>query len=80
MPYGPGLKQSPLMGGQSDLYQGILSTCGKSFFESGVQAAGGLSGGVLGGSSSAAARVVSQDLIMVAAFLSAVVVAFASVL
>lgn len=80
VPYAPGLKQSPLMGGQSDLYQGVLGTCGKNFFNSGVQAAGGLSGGVLGGSSSAAPKSVSQDFIMLAAFLSAVVVAFASVL
>jgi hypothetical protein len=79
MPYAPGLKQSPLMGGQYNLDQGVLSTCGKSFFDS-VQAAGGISNGILGGSSNAAPKSVSQDLVMLVAFFSTVVVAFASVL
>jgi hypothetical protein len=58
VPYGPGLSNSPLMGGQSDLYNAINNTCGKSFFGGAVQAAGGISGGAL--SPSAAPRPVSQ--------------------
>jgi len=51
VPYGPGLSSSTLLAGQTPLYQDIISTCGKSFLSSAVTAAGGISGGVLGGAS-----------------------------
>lgn len=43
MPYAPGLAQSPLMVGQSDLYSGIKQVCGDGFLSSAVKAAGGIS-------------------------------------
>ncbi|OCH92537.1 hypothetical protein OBBRIDRAFT_811591 [Obba rivulosa] len=46
-PYGPGLGSSQLLGGQSALYQAVQTTCGASFLSGAVQAAGGLSGGIL---------------------------------
>lgn len=60
VPYAPGLAQSPLMGGQGDLYNGMTSTCGKSFFSGAVQAAGGISGG-LTSAINAAPRSVGQS-------------------
>jgi len=48
VPYGPGLGQSILLGGQSALYSAIESECGASFLSSSVQAAGGISSGLLG--------------------------------
>lgn len=46
-PYGPGIGASPLLGGQTDLYKGVQSTCGQSFLTGAVQAAGSLSDGVI---------------------------------
>ncbi|EMD34898.1 hypothetical protein CERSUDRAFT_157622 [Gelatoporia subvermispora B] len=46
-PYGPGLGSSQLLGGQSTLYEAVQSICGASFLSGAVQAAGGLSGGIL---------------------------------
>jgi len=80
VPYAPGLKQSPLMSGQSELYQGVLSKCGKNFFNSGVQAAGGISGGVLGGSTSAASRSMSQGFGAVIGTMGMVAFVVASIL
>jgi len=59
VPYGPGIKNSLLMSGQTDLYNAVTSTCGKSFLNGGVQAAGGISSGLVG--TSAAPRSVSQS-------------------
>jgi len=47
--YAPGLSSSQLLTGQSQLYKGVQSTCGQTFLSGAVQAAGGLSGGILGG-------------------------------
>ncbi|KNZ76612.1 hypothetical protein J132_09356 [Termitomyces sp. J132] len=48
VPYAPGLGNSLLLKGQTDLYSAITSTCGSTFLSgAGVQAAGGLSGGTL---------------------------------
>ncbi|KAK7688725.1 hypothetical protein QCA50_008264 [Cerrena zonata] len=47
IPYGPGIANSPLLGGQSDLYNGMKSTCGDSFLTGAVQAAGSLSDGLI---------------------------------
>jgi hypothetical protein len=60
VPYAPGLGKSPCMGGQPELYNAVQSTCGKNFFSGAVQAAGGISSGVLG-NSNAAPRSISQD-------------------
>jgi len=45
VPYAPGLNKSTLLSGQSALYLGVQTTCGKNFLSGAVQAAGGLSGG-----------------------------------
>lgn len=44
VPYAPGIAQSPLLAGQSDLYLGVQTKCGSNFLSGAVQAAGGLSG------------------------------------
>ncbi|ETW80052.1 hypothetical protein HETIRDRAFT_477638 [Heterobasidion irregulare TC 32-1] len=49
VPYAPGIANSVLLSGQSDLYSGIESTCGSSFLQGSVQAAGGsISSGLVG--------------------------------
>jgi hypothetical protein len=53
LPYAPGLDSSALLCGQTELYQGITNTCGASFLQSQVQAAGGIASGI-GGDSKAA--------------------------
>ncbi|KAF5366739.1 hypothetical protein D9758_006568 [Tetrapyrgos nigripes] len=45
LPYQPGLASSPLLNEQTDLYNGIKSTCGPSFLQGAVAAAGSLSDG-----------------------------------
>ncbi|KDQ55948.1 hypothetical protein JAAARDRAFT_59402 [Jaapia argillacea MUCL 33604] len=57
VPYAPGITKSPLMSGQSALYTYVQNTCGKSFMSGAVAAAGGISGGVLGGESGAGRNV-----------------------
>jgi hypothetical protein len=75
-PYAPGLGSSLLLIGQPDLYNNITSTCGASFLSGAVEAAGGLSGGIM---SNAAPRPISQDIsVAVSAFLGAVAFAVAS--
>jgi len=56
VPYAPGLNKSSIMSGQSPLYSAISSECGASFMSGAVQAAGGLSGGLV---SNGAGRTVS---------------------
>ncbi|EGO03019.1 hypothetical protein SERLA73DRAFT_176515 [Serpula lacrymans var. lacrymans S7.3] len=58
-PYAPGLSTSPLMSGQTALVSAIQSQCGTNFLSGAVQAAGGISSGILSG---AASRSLSQDL------------------
>lgn len=48
LPYAPGIANSPLMGGETDLYKAVQEKCGAPFLSGSVQAAGGISGGVLG--------------------------------
>jgi hypothetical protein len=48
IPYAPGISNSPLMGGETDLYNAVQQKCGAPFLSGSVQAAGGISGGVLG--------------------------------
>lgn len=47
IPYAPGITQSPLMGGEPDLYSAVQSKCGAAFLSGSVQAAGGIAGGIL---------------------------------
>jgi len=69
LPYAPGLNSSLLLGGQSALYNAILEDCPTGFMSGAVQAAGGLSSGVLSGS---APRTVSADVsLLVSAMLGA---------
>ncbi|KAL5520218.1 hypothetical protein ACEPAG_9431 [Sanghuangporus baumii] len=49
MPYALGIPNSPLLGGQSDLYNAVTSECGSNFLSGAVQAAGGLSDGIISG-------------------------------
>ncbi|KAH0834091.1 hypothetical protein J3R83DRAFT_11376 [Lanmaoa asiatica] len=58
-PYAPGMSNSLLFAGQLSLYNNITSKCGSSFLSGAVQAAGGLSSGLLSG---AAPRVGGQEL------------------
>ncbi|KAF7297344.1 hypothetical protein MIND_00967800 [Mycena indigotica] len=51
--YAPGIAQSSLMSGQSELYQGVVATCGADFLTSAVKAAGGLGQGSSKGQSGA---------------------------
>ncbi|KIM89969.1 hypothetical protein PILCRDRAFT_812760 [Piloderma croceum F 1598] len=80
VPYGPGISSSPLMGGQMDLYNAVNNVCGSDFFSGGVQAAGGLSGGLVG-TTSAAVRSVSQSFGgVVTAVMGTVAFGFAAIL
>ncbi|KIJ60891.1 hypothetical protein HYDPIDRAFT_31771 [Hydnomerulius pinastri MD-312] len=75
-PYAPGMSSSMLISGQPDLYNNITSKCGASFLGGAVQAAGGLSSGILSG---AAPRSISQDIsVAVSAILGAAALAVAS--
>ena len=47
LPYACGITNSPLMGGEADLYQAVQQKCGAPFLSGSVQAAGGISSGVL---------------------------------
>jgi len=48
LPYAPGIANSPLMGGETALYQAVQEKCGAPFLSGSVQAAGGISSGVVG--------------------------------
>ncbi|EJD05261.1 uncharacterized protein FOMMEDRAFT_27426 [Fomitiporia mediterranea MF3/22] len=48
VPYALGIANSPMLGGQPELYSAVNSTCGSNFMNGAVQAAGGLSGGIVG--------------------------------
>lgn len=47
LPYAPGIANSPLMGGEPELYKAVQEKCGAPFLSGSVQAAGGISGGIL---------------------------------
>ncbi|KAG0706194.1 hypothetical protein DFH29DRAFT_825087 [Suillus ampliporus] len=69
LPYAPGLNNSLLLSGQTALYNYILSACPSGFLSGAVQAAGGLSGGILG---SGAPRSINADVsLLVSAMLGA---------
>jgi len=56
--YTPGLPQSQILKGQTELYTAVQGTCGANFMSGAVQAAGGLSGGTF----SSGALAVGADL------------------
>ncbi|KAF9238644.1 hypothetical protein BU15DRAFT_75094 [Melanogaster broomeanus] len=75
-PYAPGLGSSLILSGQPALYGNITSKCGANFLSGAVQAAGGLSSGILSGS---APHSISQDVsVAVSAILGAAAFAVAS--
>ncbi|EIW76644.1 hypothetical protein CONPUDRAFT_139391 [Coniophora puteana RWD-64-598 SS2] len=76
-PYAPGLANSPLMSGQTDLYNAVQSTCGQSFLGGAVQAAGGISSGIGGGSNHAGRSATQNVGAAVAAILGASALALA---
>ncbi|KAF9646161.1 hypothetical protein BDM02DRAFT_3079663, partial [Thelephora ganbajun] len=43
LPYAPGIANSPLMSGETDLYKAVQEKCGAPFLSGSVQAAGGIS-------------------------------------
>jgi hypothetical protein len=47
LPYAPGISNSPLMSGETDLYTAVQDKCGAPFLSGSVQAAGGISGGIM---------------------------------
>lgn len=49
IPYAPGISNSPLMSGETDLYNAVQQKCGPPFLSGTVQAAGGISDGLLNG-------------------------------
>jgi hypothetical protein len=49
IPYALGLSNSLILGGLMDIYNAVQSTCGSPFLSGSVQAAGGISNGVLNG-------------------------------
>jgi len=47
IPYAPGIAASPLMSGQPALYNSVTNNCPAGFLTGSVQAAGGISGGIV---------------------------------
>lgn len=70
LPYAPGLNNSLLLRGQPALYNATVSTCPSGFLSGAVQAAGGLSSGVL--KSSAPQSIRADVSLLVSAILGAV--------
>lgn len=69
IPYAPGTGNSPLMSGESDLYTAVQQKCGAPFLSGSVQAAGGISDGLVGGAAglSVSARTVAGALFAITA-------------
>jgi len=72
LPYAPGIANSPLMSGETDLYKAVQEKCGAPFLSGSVQAAGGISGNILGGG----AATLSVDTRTVVGALSAIIIGF----
>ena len=70
--YAPGISNSPLMGGETDLYNAVQEKCGAPFLSGSVQAAGGISSGIVGNG----AADLSVNTRAVAGALSAIVAGF----
>jgi hypothetical protein len=61
--YGPGLANSQLLANQPALYQAVEAKCPAGFLSGAVQAAGGLSGGILSGAAVATAKPAQATMI-----------------
>jgi len=72
LPYAPGITNSPLMSGEPDLYQAVQDKCGAPFLSGSVQAAGGISGGIM----NSGAADLSINVRTVAGAFSAIVAGF----
>jgi hypothetical protein len=75
--YAPGIPQSILLNGQTALYQSVQKNCPPNFLNGAVQAAGSLSGGVIGNVKSGAAPRAGASAGGVAALVGAISVAIA---
>jgi len=64
IPYAPGLQSSPLLSKQAALYEGVSKKCGPTFMDSQIKAAGGIKGGLFGGSTSGAAPATELQSLM----------------
>lgn len=71
IPYAPGPANSPLMSGESDLYSAVQQKCGAPFLSGSVQAAGGISDGIVSGATG-----LSVNIRTVAGALLAIVAGF----
>jgi len=72
LPYAPGITNSPLMGGETALYTAVQEKCGAAFLSGSVQAAGGISGGIM----DSGAASLSVDTRTVASAFSAIIAGF----
>lgn len=70
--YAPGTANSPLLSGEIELYKAVQEKCGAPFLSDSVQAAGGISGGILGND----AADLSVNTRAVAGALSAIIAGF----
>lgn len=76
-PYAPGINNSLILENEPELYDSIESTCGANFLSGAVQAAGGLSSGIM---SSDALQVLSRDVtVAISAIFGAAAFAVASI-
>lgn len=71
LPYAPGIDNSPLMGGEAALYAAVQDKCGAPFLSGSVQAAGGISNGIMNGATD-----LSVNIRTVAGALSAIIAGF----
>ncbi|SRR6266702_2168176 len=67
VPYGPGIKSSVLLSGQSALYDAVNSVCGASFLSGEVQAAGALGTGAAPRAADATFAIVGSAIVAVVA-------------
>jgi hypothetical protein len=77
VPYAPGLASSQLLDTQSALYKAIQDKCPAGFLSGAVQAAGGLSGGILPSGAVPAASAEHKALIALALGVASIASAFA---
>lgn len=69
IPYAAGITNSPLMSGEPDLYSAVQQKCGAPFLSGSVQAAGGISNGIINGAAdlSVNTRTIAGALLAIAA-------------
>jgi len=74
--YAPGLQNSLLLGGQPALYSAIQTECGANFMSGAVQAAGGISNGLISG----AQRISGSEFASVSTLLAAAIAGLSAML